>query len=521
MNKNKIKTFRHCLLMICSLNLILAACVQPFPKKETWTLNSTPQVKIPEATATFFDTASKPTVIVTPYVPFVRQPGAPLHSPTPDQPKILPTLRTAEEIYTVQPNDTLNRIIRNFGVDMRAIIERNELTNPDLLEIGQVLIVPPPNPDVKAPAIKIIPDAELIFGPTTVGFHPHDLVYSFENSYLASLEFSDEVIYKTARDNSVNPRLLVALLEYATGWVTGPRKVTPEDPAIPKNEQELEKDAWKSDLVPILTRMANSLNWGYYAWKDNRLSYFVLKDGSYIPANETSNAGTVGIQQWAAGVFNKEDWFQAVGENGIIKTYEQFFGYPFDYTYEPLVPEGLTQPEFLLPIQKGVAWSFTGGPHPAWGDGTPWAALDFAPPGSPMGCNISGDWATAITDGWIVRSEDGLVVQELDGDGCEQTGWAILYLHISEWERVQEGSFLSAGDLIGHPSCDGGVSYGTHLHIARKYNGEWIDAAGDTPFVMSGFQPVSDGIAYNGFLVNNEKSIEACGYYTPESLIQH
>jgi len=36
---------------------------------------------------------------------------------------------------------------------------------------------------------------------------------------------------------------------------------------------------------------------------------------------------------------------------------------------------------------------------------------------------------------------------------------------------------VQTGDRLGHPSCQGGVSNGTHLHLARRYNGEWIPVA--------------------------------------------
>ena len=44
---------------------------------------------------------------------------------------------------------------------------------------------------------------------------------------------------------------------------------------------------------------------------------------------------------------------------------------------------------------------------------------------------------------------------------------------------------VETDDRIGHASCEGGVSTGTHLHFARKYNGEWVLADGPLPFVLS------------------------------------
>ena len=503
------KFFKLLAVLLCVFLIILTSCVQPFPDKESWTLDVTPMINSQANTST-------PLPQRTPFFPATREPGKPMYSPTPDLPKVMPTMRSEEETYLVKMNDSLNLIARRYGVDMNAIVSANQLANPNYLEIGQILVIPPPDPDSKAPSFKIIPDSELVYGPSGVGFDPHDLIYSFD-SYLSSLENSDEVVLQIARDYSVNPRILLAILEYSTGWVTGQNL----ELETPINGQELEKDAWKTGLVTILSRTANSLNWGYYAWKANNLSYYVLSDGSYFPADETINAGTAAVQYWAGTIYGKGNWQNAISENGIYKTYSDFFGFPFDYAYDPLIPAKLTQPELILPFQRGVAWSFTGGPHPGWDDGSAWAALDFAPPGSPMGCAVSGDWVTAVADGLIVRSEYGAVVQDLDGDGNEQTGWTVLYMHIAYWERVQEGTFLNAGDMIGHPSCEGGVSTGAHLHIARKYNGEWIDSVGEIPFVMSGFLPQSNGVAYNGYLVGNGVFIEAWEFYSPASLVQH
>jgi LasA protease len=129
------------------------------------------------------------------------------------------------------------------------------------------------------------------------------------------------------------------------------------------------------------------------------------------------------------------------------------FGYPFDWAIEPLMPETLSQPNFILPFEPGQSWSYTGGPHGGWDSGSAWAAIDFAPPGEPIGCGQTEAWVTAVADGKIVRSENGAVVQDLDGDGLEQTGWTILYMHIESRERVGWDNLCapaSASDI--HPA---------------------------------------------------------------------
>lgn len=82
----------------------------------------------------------------------------------------------------------------------------------------------------------------------------------------------------------------------------------------------------------------------------------------------------------------------------------------------------------------------------------------------------------------MVRSERGVVVLDLDGDGHEQTGWAVLYLHIAARERVPVGQHLYPGERIGHPSCEGGIATGTHVHLARKFNGSGSPPTGRCPF---------------------------------------
>jgi LasA protease len=166
-------------------------------------------------------------------------------------------------------------------------------------------------------------------------------------------------------------------------------------------------------------------------------------------------------------------------------------------------------------------WSYTGGPHSAFGNSNEWAALDFAPSSNTPGCYPSAEWVVAVADGVVVRSERGQVIQDLGEDGYEQTGWVIFYLHIDTWERVPEGTYLFAGDRIGHPSCEGGISTGTHLHIARKYNGLWIEADGPVPFNLGGWIPKSAGYPYEGSLIRGDEELRACACRASYNQLSH
>jgi hypothetical protein len=84
-----------------------------------------------------------------------------------------------------------------------------------------------------------------------------------------------------------------------------------------------------------------------------------------------------------------------------------------------------------------------------------------------------------------------------------------LYLHVSNTARIAKGQWVDVNDHIGHASCEGGIATGTHLHIARKYNGEWVTADGPMPFVLDGWTAVAGDKPYLGKLVKGDTVITA------------
>lgn len=459
-------------------------------------------------------------------IPQIPTPGGPILTPTPDAPHALPDLRSGEDTYTVQPRDTLFLIAQRYQVSISALIEANQLVNPDYLEVGQVLQIPAPDLGPPGPAFKVIPDSELVYGPASVGFD----VVGYINSQAGHLSrYSEEidgemhtgaqVVQRIAQEFSVNPRLLLAVLEYRSGWVRQ---------ALPENAGEmpiLVAESWRKGLYLQLAFVANQLNRGYYLWKAGAVGQWVMQDGVLVPADPTINPGTAAVQHLFAFFYSRPDWEIAVGESGLSALYQQMFAYPFHLSIEPLLPENLTQPLMLLPFEPGEIWAFTGGPHGGWGDGSAWAALDFAPPGEALGCVISDAWVTAVADGTIVRTGHGAVIQDVDvngahsDDGYEQTGWVMLYMHIEARDRVMPGVYVRAGEKIGHPSCEGGISSGTHVHLARRYNGEWIAADGSLPFVLDGWVSLGTGTEYDGYLQKEDRRVEAWADNRPENKI--
>lgn len=461
-------------------------------------------------------------------IPTERPLETPILSPTPNVPRTLPPLRSESIYYTVQAGDSLGPIAQRYLVSVNNIVQENDLDNPDLLEIGQVLVIPPPKPVGTGTDFKVVPDSELIYSPGSLDFDTASFVRE-RGGYLASYaeEVGDitltgiQIVERVAKEFSINPRLLLAVLQYQSRWVTDrePEETTLTYPIGIYSP-------WREGLYKQLAWSANNLNRGYYLWRVNGLSAWVLADGNVLYISPFINAGTAGVQHMFSQLYELDDWDQAVSPEGVFTTFNDLFGYPFNYTIEPIIPSDLSQPLMQLPFESGVVWSFTGGPHGGWGDGSAWAALDFAPPGDALGCIQNNAWVVAIADGTILRAENGAIVQDIDtngpnsSDGLEQTGWTILYMHIESRDRITQGTYVLAGERIGHPSCEGGVSSGTHVHLARRYNGEWIPADQDQPFVMDGWVSVGLGNVYDGYLQRDGQTVEAWEGSKDENAIQ-
>ncbi len=433
-------------------------------------------------------------------------------TPTPDPPHQV--VNGSDQPFTthvVGSGETLGYIAQLYGSSVEELQEANDLGGSDLVYAGQQLLVPNQSALV-SPDLKLIPDSELVFGPAAADFDVRTFLMRFQGYLLGYQEEVEgqilsgpEVLMLVAERYSVNPRLLLALLEYRAGWVT---RAVVNDAAFAMGYLKPNR----GELYWQLAWAANQLNWGFYGRSEGGANSFLLSDGTRVAFAPTINHGTAGLQVML-GVHDSatvDTWLQDVGPTGFISAYNRLFGSPFAYTVDPLLPPGLTQPALRLPWSSEETWYFTGGPHGGWDSGSAWAALDFVPNGEQLGCVQSDAWVTAVADGLVTRSEFGGVVVDLDGDGSAQTGWAILYMHIETRDRVPVGTTIQAGDRIGHPSCEGGFSSGTHVHIARLYNGRWIAADGSLPFEMGGWISQGLGREYDGQLVRGGVTKAAC-----------
>jgi LasA protease len=461
-----------------------------------------------------------PSLNPTPLIQVSPPPAQPLSNPTADQPRDNTSSDTiGRREYVVQPGDTLTAIAAANGVTVQSLLAANQLNDPNILSVGQVILLPG-LPDEQTPDFKIIPDSRLVRGPGGAAFD----IAAFVNQmpgyiHIATDTVNDEllsaaeVVKRVSLEYSVDARLLLALLEYKAHWLTA-TGLSDDAKTYAMEGQPSPPGIDRQGLYKQLAWTANLLNRGYYDWKYRGVKTMEFGDGTRLLFAKGLNPGTVGVQFFLSQNTSYQAWQGEVGLGGFYSTYAMYFGDPFAGAVEPLVPLGMAQPAFNLPFGQGQTWFYTGGHHGGWGSGSAWAAVDFAPPDDrPVGsspCYISQFWATAVGPGVIARSSGGAVLLDLDGDGDESTGWTIMYLHMASDGRVPLGASVQADDRIGHPSCEGGFSNATHMHIARRYNGEWLPVTCDActpgeipPFIMGGWTFV--GYAnqqYQGYMLN-------------------
>ena len=469
-----------------------------------------------------------PTAESNPTQELVYQPTSTLYIAPTETLVPTPDVQREPVVYHAQAGDTLSVVATHFGVSVDQIQSNQELPEKSFINPGTLLVIPQVLVNTTS-GIRLLPDSEFVHSRAiTDSDFPDDVVEFVEQAggYLSvereyehtTLTNGGEIIQQIARNNSINPFLLLALLEYQSHWVFGqPQNIA--QLRYPLGYINYDDDG----LVNQLRWAVNQLSIGYYGWREGRMTEIFLENAqkpfSYVTARiePSLNAGTVAMQYYFSQIYDSDEWIVALDDDtGFIATYREMFGSPENRTqYDPLFSHNLVQPELILPFTPGVVWNYTGGPHGAWEREGSLSAIDFAPSGFGGKCSKSFAYVTASAPGLVVRAEEGVVIINLDFNDNEHSGWVMLYLHIAtEGRLVNEGDEVDTGDWLGHPSCEGGISTGTHVHIARKYNGEWMTADGPIPFVLSGWTAHNGPRPYEGSLTKPGEDIVIASFFS-------
>ncbi len=147
----------------------------------------------------------------------------------------------------------------------------------------------------------LIPDSEAIFSASAEDFDTQAYVsnagglLSIYEAFVPYYKDAEgwEIVQYVAQTYSVNPRLLLSLLEYHSHWVSG-APTTPNEELYPLGYYDGNYEHLNKQLIYA----AQQLSIGYYGWRDGTLTELSFKDGSQLKLDPSLNAGTVAVMQF-------------------------------------------------------------------------------------------------------------------------------------------------------------------------------------------------------------------------------
>ncbi len=373
------------------------------------------------------------------------------------------------------------------------------------------------------PVDPLISDQTFVFHPNHDAFDIEAFLRGHDSGLLAYHEVHEgeawsavEIIEHTARYYSINPQVLLALIELRSGAVTSPQL----------DQQQIEgmfgfdQGSFQAELSFAAGRLFDA----YYGHKIGNTAA-----GAHRP--QGVNAGTVALMTYYDAVSRDAgsvDRILSHEKGSFFDLFQSLFGDPLAGNMVNEPPPGHMRGA-RLPWLPGKTWNYNSGPHNHTGgtlfcgwqsSGCPpiWSAVDFGVL-TPIYCSdadqgsvYSAEWAAAARPGEVLafKNTGEAVIDHKDG-------WKSYYVHLSQEGLVKPGS-IGAGDPVGHPSCQGKTS-GVHLHFSVNYKGEFQQIDG---LNLGGWTVHRASTHYNGTLVcpdGRHKSASTARVATSSSLM--
>ncbi len=216
--------------------------------------------------------------------------------------------------YNASGGDTLEIVAKRFGVNAGEIISGDNINLPApgiLLQPGTLLLVPNHLPEELSPREAAIPDSEVVYSPSSIGFDiagyvdKQDGFLSTYSEYLMSYGTTSgaRAVEQIALDNSLSPRIILAIIEYESHWVIGqPTNLAQDDYPLGRH------DFYYKGLFRQMMWASGALSDGYYRWRSGDLTEVTFTDGTKMRLDPRLNAGTAAVQYFFSMTHDRASW---------------------------------------------------------------------------------------------------------------------------------------------------------------------------------------------------------------------
>ncbi len=316
----------------------------------------------------------------------------------------------------------------------------------------------------------LVSDGQFVWGPNVRDFDIGAYL-SDRGSPLAA--FSPD-IELWASYSSVNPKVLMAILELRHGWVSGISYSIPEEEI-------------RSTIEDTAMGLATTFYEHLHTWGARRPAFtpvpsfgpsVLLQDGSAASLDPSQSSGTVALLAAMAADIAPAGYESKFA--GVTRDFRSIFGAMFPEsdlldTSNDIEPQNAPPDNmFQLPFPLGAEW-VASGPH-SWNGGSsqpPFSSIDFFTGGSSCAAPPN-QYAVAAAYGSVIRPYGYSCWLEID----HGSGWVTSYYHL---QNLYSGAPLGRDAKVGTIACEtcaGGFSTGPHVHFSLKYNGAYVSLEG-------------------------------------------
>lgn len=293
------------------------------------------------------------------------------------------------------------------------------------------------------------------------------------------LEDKKERVLHWAGYTSINPKVILALIELQSGLLSDPDADI--NNAFAGLSDEHGFDAQLEDVVMMLSQRF----YAYKQWQDSQATPETSKYAGEEITNRVNTNSSTAATVALVSVLKK----QVLSKDNVNYAKSDLTG--FLATFERLFPDSRAQLQrssksalqssnqqfaaasfsMNLPWSSGYYW-YSGGAHSNTGSGYPYSSLDFN--------NGSGGWGTNTP---YVQAAHGGTITRFSSCNIRVThssGYSTNYYHMSNLQ-YSSGDFVQPGAWLGRYAnnynqalCEGGQSSGPHVHFTLLYNGQQV-----------------------------------------------